>query len=79
MGDRREPLVTNLGTLVGMSYCYTADNHDGQGYLVKKGDNIRLDAYYSVGSEDLRIAPTPAGTHLNVMAYMYMSYKGHRR
>ena len=43
---------------------------------MKKGDNIRLDAYYWVGSEDPRIAPTPAGTHLNVMAYMYVAYKG---
>jgi len=65
-----------LGHLVGMTYCYTADDHDGQGYVVKKGDNIRLDAYYWVGSEDPRIAPTPAGTHLNVMAYMYIAYTG---
>eukprot|EP00450_Noctiluca_scintillans_P007857 CAMPEP_0194485052 /NCGR_PEP_ID=MMETSP0253-20130528/6170_1 /TAXON_ID=2966 /ORGANISM="Noctiluca scintillans" /LENGTH=468 /DNA_ID=CAMNT_0039324969 /DNA_START=46 /DNA_END=1452 /DNA_ORIENTATION=+ len=65
-----------LGHLVTISPCYTADDHDGQGYLVKKGDTIRLDAYYWVGSFDPRIAPTPGGTHLNVMAYMYMAYKG---
>ena len=45
-----------LGHFVGMSYYYTADNHDGHGYLVKKGDNIRLDAYHWVGTEDPRIA-----------------------
>ena len=35
-----------LGHLVGMTYCCTADDQVEQGYLVKKGDNIRLDANY---------------------------------
>ena len=53
-----------LGHLAGMSYCYTADNHDGQVYLVKKGHNgsaHRADSHWNP---------------LYVMAYMYMSYKG---
>lgn len=45
---------------------------DLSGYEVntRKGDTIRIDAYYWVGSTDTRIAPSPAGTHLNVMSYM---------
>lgn len=63
------------GYLVHMSDCYNADDHDGQGYKLQAGDTLRLDSWYFVGSDDPRIAPTPGGTHLNVMGYMYTIYK----
>jgi hypothetical protein len=61
------------GHLVTMSTCM---DKDSSGYVVetKKGDTIRFDAYYWVGSADARIAPSPAGTHLNVMSYMYVVF-----
>merc|ERR1712238_282163 len=63
------------GYLVQMSTCYSADENGGRGYLVKKGDKLRLDSWYWVGTDDEKLAPNPGGTHLNVMGYMYAAYK----
>lgn len=60
------------GYLVEISPCINKDT-TGSLYVVP-GDNVRIDAYYWVGSEDERITPHPGGTHLNVMAYMYLGY-----
>lgn len=73
-GTKADEPGNELGHLVSMSTCYNADVSGGKGVSVKKGDKLRLDAWYWVGSEDKRIAPTPGGTHLNVMAYMYTAY-----
>ncbi len=60
------------GYLVAMSPC--VDMSSGQPYLVlKKGDTATVDAYYYAGSDDPRLLYSD-GTHLNVMAYMYMVY-----
>jgi len=75
-GKREGVAGDERGHLVTVSPCYSADDHGGKPYSLKKGDKIRLDAYYWVGSYDKRIAPSPAGTHLNVMAYMYTAYTG---
>ena len=61
------------GHLVKMTNCLDKDT-DGA-LTLKKGDTVRIDAYYEVGAEDPRIAPSPAGTHLNVMAYMYVGWR----
>jgi hypothetical protein len=58
-----------LGHLVAMSTCL--DKDAGTTMSVKKGDKVRIDAYYWVGSNDPRLGPSPAGTHLNVMSYLY--------
>lgn len=62
-----------LGYLVEMSYCFDKDDAD-QPLLIRRGDTLRLDSWYFVGSDDPRIAPLPGGTHLNVMGYMYVVY-----
>merc|ERR1719310_646110 len=64
-----------LGHLVSMTPCHNSEENDGLGLQVKKGDKLRLDGWYWVGAEDKRISPSPGGTHLNVMAYMYTAYK----
>lgn len=64
-----------LGHLVSMTPCRNSEENDGLGLQVKKGDKLRLDGWYWVGAEDKRISPSPGGTHLNVMAYMYTAYK----
>jgi hypothetical protein len=63
------------GYLVQMSDCYNADENGGRGYALKKGDKVRLDSWYWVGSNDPRLANNRGGTHLNVMGYMYTAYK----
>ena len=72
-GNQTDVPGNERGHLVKMSTCMDKDT---SGYVVntKKGDTIRLDAYYWVGGEDRRIAPSPAGTHLNVMSYMYVVF-----
>ena len=72
-GNETDVPGNERGHLVGMTTCMDKDT---SGYVVdvKAGDSIRLDAYYWVGSEDARIAPSPAGSHLNVMAYMYVVF-----
>jgi hypothetical protein len=74
-GTKADEPGNELGHLVSMSTCYNADVNGGKGFKVKKGDKLRVDGWYWVGTEDKRIAPTPGGTHLNVMAYMYTAYK----
>eukprot|EP00939_MAST-03C_sp_MAST-3C-sp1_P004117 g4117.t1 len=59
------------GYLVKMSRC--VDDATTGPVPMKKGDRVRLDAYYYVGSDDPRLAYSD-GTHLNVMAYMYTAY-----
>jgi hypothetical protein len=63
------------GYLVHMSTCYDADQNQGQGYVLRAGDTLRLDSWYWVGSDDPVLAPNPGGTHLNVMGYLYTVYK----
>jgi len=63
------------GYVVEFPPCYNADDNQGQGFKVKKGDTLRVDSWYWVGRNDKMIAPHPGGTHLNVMGYMYMAYK----
>lgn len=60
------------GYIVEMTECFNKDR--GQTLSFKAGDEVRVDSWYFVGSDDPRIAPHPGGTHLNVMGYMYMSY-----
>ena len=65
------------GYLVEMSVCLDKSKEngpEGKSVHIKKGDSVRLDSWYWVGSNDTRIYPHPGGTHLNVMAYMYMGY-----
>ena len=59
------------GYLVQMSHCI--DEASGP-LVLKKGDKVRLESYYYVGSHDPRLAYSD-GTHLNVMAYMYIGYE----
>eukprot|EP00929_Paragymnodinium_shiwhaense_P001995 TRINITY_DN102193_c0_g1_i1.p1 TRINITY_DN102193_c0_g1~~TRINITY_DN102193_c0_g1_i1.p1 ORF type:complete len:483 (+),score=103.31 TRINITY_DN102193_c0_g1_i1:75-1523(+) len=75
-GSQKGVAGDELGHLVKMTPCYDASEHGGKAYKVKRGDEIRLDAYYWVAEHDPRIAPAPGGTHLNVMAYMYTVYTG---
>eukprot|EP00929_Paragymnodinium_shiwhaense_P118592 TRINITY_DN90508_c0_g1_i1.p1 TRINITY_DN90508_c0_g1~~TRINITY_DN90508_c0_g1_i1.p1 ORF type:complete len:503 (+),score=63.09 TRINITY_DN90508_c0_g1_i1:78-1511(+) len=74
-GTRKGVPGDELGHLVKVSPCYDADK-TGKAYQVKRGDEIRIDAYYWVALNDERIAPAPGGSHLNVMAYMYTIYSG---
>lgn len=62
------------GHLVAMSTCLDKDDPSTGALALRKGDTVRLDAHYYVGSQDARIAPSPGGTHLNVMAYMYVVF-----
>ena len=61
------------GFLVEMSTCLDKDV-DGRSLKLAPGDVVRLDSWYWVGSEDPRLDPLPAGTHLNVMGYMYAAF-----
>ena len=59
------------GYLVAMSPCVDTS----QPYLLlKQGATATVDAYYYAGSHDPRLLYSD-GTHLNVMAYMYVVYK----
>lgn len=60
------------GYLISMSTCFLKDDDPAMPSLVlKKGDTVRLDSWYWVGTVDSRIHPHPGGSHLNVMGYMY--------
>lgn len=61
------------GFLTKMSTCYDQDQAGGP-LKLSQGDKVRLDSWYWVGSEDSRIEPLPAGSHLNVMGYMYTAF-----
>merc|ERR550514_487561 len=69
-GTEADVAGNELGHLVAMSTCLDKDT-SGKTMKTKKGDKVRIDSYYWVGSQDPRLGPSPAGTHLNVMAYMY--------
>jgi len=59
------------GYLVAMSPCVDVT----QPYLIlRKGDVARVEAHYYAGSHDPRLLYSD-GTHLNVMAYLYLVYK----
>jgi hypothetical protein len=60
------------GYLVKMSQCVNQTNYP-DGLKLTKGDKIRLDSWYYVGSDDKRIGYSD-GTHLNVMGYMYTAF-----
>ena len=69
---KKDGMVGNeRGYLVQMSHCI--DEASGP-LVLKKGDKVRLESYYYVGSHDPRLAYSD-GTHLNVMAYMYIGYE----
>ncbi len=59
------------GYLVGMSHCI--DDSTGP-LLLNKGDKLRLDSWYFVGSNDPRLLYSD-GTHMGVMGYMYTAYR----
>mmetsp|Transcript_4990 Transcript_4990/g.15680 ORF Transcript_4990/g.15680 Transcript_4990/m.15680 type:complete len:414 (-) Transcript_4990:732-1973(-) len=62
-----------LGYVVEMSTCFS--KQPGAAPLVlREGDTVRVDSWYWVGHTDSRIAPHPAGSHLNVMGYIYAMY-----
>ena len=61
------------GYLTKMSKCFDMDEAGGALQL-NRGDIVRVDSWYWVGSEDPRIEPLPAGSHLNVMGYMYTAF-----
>jgi len=58
------------GYVVQMSTC--VDEASGPLRLAK-GDVVRIDSWYYVGSDDKRLLYSD-GTHLNVMGYMYMGF-----
>jgi len=72
-GQTPDKAGDELGFVVEMSTCLDKDGPAGS-YSVKKGDQVRIDSWYWVGSNDTRIYPHPGGTHLNVMAYMYLAF-----
>lgn len=61
-----------FGYLVEISTCIDKDTTGS--LKLSKGDKVRIDSWYWVGSNDTRIYPHPGGTHLNVMGYMYIGY-----
>lgn len=58
------------GYLVSISPCIAADSG---GLDLKKGDILKVEANYWVGTQDDRLLYSD-GTHLNVMGYMYVAY-----
>lgn len=69
-GTEADVAGNELGHLVKMSVCLDKDA-TGKTMKTKKGDKVTIKAYYYVGRDDPRLGPSPAGTHLNVMSYMY--------
>ena len=60
------------GYLVEMTTCFQKGQDPMRpDLIVKQGDTVRLDSWYWVGKEDKRLGGHPAGSHLNVMGYMY--------
>jgi len=61
------------GYLVEMSACFLKDDDDPDvpDVVLRKGDKLRLDSWYWVGSVDPNLSGHPGGSHLNVMGYMY--------
>jgi hypothetical protein len=64
------------GFVVQMSNCIDKDTTGS--VKLHKGDSIRVDSWYWTGRTDERIYPQgqsfSSGTHLNVMAYMYLAF-----
>lgn len=69
-GTEKDVPGNELGHLVKMSICLDKDT-TGKTMKTVAGDNVTIRAFYYVGSNDTRLGSAPAGTHLNVMAYMY--------
>ena len=63
--DKQVPRRWTSGPYPGMP----VGSYRNSSLRVKKGDTIRVDGWYNIGTNDPRIEPTPAGPHLGVMSY----------
>ena len=59
-----------FGHLVEIPDCLNMTTLGGKPLRISKGDKVRVESYYYVGSDDPRLPEGAGGAHLNVMSYM---------
>ena len=73
-GTEPDVAGNELCHLLQITQCVMPNTVSGP-VALKKGDELTLQDWYDVGSNEYCIAPTPAGPHMVVMSYMTTAFK----